>query len=128
MGANELHRDLEAAKTRSLVGDPFQSTFGVADPAPAIIARAKIGAEAETFRLRQQLKLHVEVAAELHKGCTAASQELDHGEQGIEFQRGIESGKVTRIACHDPALLGDTDLQKRLAEIERPPDIADKAV
>src|ERR1700736_4232245 len=116
MGANELHRDLEARKPRSLVGDPFQWPFGVAGPAPAIIARAKIGADAETFDVRQQRKLHVELAAELHKGCNAASQELDHGEQGIEFQRGLESGiarwQVTRIACHDPALLGDTDLQK----------------
>ena len=132
MSANEVDRDGETAQTRFRVANAFQAARLIPDPATAIVAGTEIAADAETFDLGEQRKLHGELTAELHEGRDSVVQQLDHREQGIELQRGIEAGaavrQIARVAGNRPSLFGDADLQERLTEIERPADIGDQTM
>jgi hypothetical protein len=70
-----------------IVHHPFQAALLVADPAPAVISRAELGARAEPDGLIAQRFVDAELAAELDVGGDAVAEQLGDREGGVEAER-----------------------------------------
>ena len=129
---DEGQRALELLLAGRLVQGALEAAALVAHPAAGVIARAEIGANAETLHLAEERLLHPELAAELHEGRDAVAQHLGHREGGEEAIAGVRIGvrgpRVPRIAAHSRALAGHGDLQEGLTVEVRPAGIGDEAV
>src|SRR4051794_30572685 len=121
---------LQPVESELLVVNALEAALLIADPAAAIIARREIGARTEPRHLCEQRVLDGELAAELDKGGHAVAQKLGHGERRIESNSGVRARlamfQITYVADDLLALLGNADLQKWLAVINRAACVGDQ--
>src|SRR3989442_1418511 len=120
----ERERAVELLAPRRLVDDALEPPLLVAHPAPGIVARAEIGAQAEPLDLGEQRFLHAKLAAELHERRGAVAQHLGHGERREQAVAGLRvrvgGARVGRGPPHPRAPARDGDLGAPPAVEDRP--------